>query len=51
MLRPRPTIREDGSYGPVETRLPPIRVYTQIDNRLTFADFFAKLQLWARVHG
>lgn len=50
-LRPRPTIRDDGSYGPADTRLPPIRVYTQIDNRLTFADFFAKLQLWSRVHG
>lgn len=50
-LRARPTIREDGSYGPVEPQLPPIRVYTQIDNRLTFADFFAKLQLWARAHG
>lgn len=51
VLRPRPTIREDGSYGPVEPSLPPIRVYTQIDNRLTFADFFAKLQLWTRAPG
>jgi purine nucleosidase len=49
-LRPRPTIREDGSYGPAETSLPLIRVYTQIDNRLTFGDFFAKLRLWARAH-
>lgn len=51
VLQPRPVIRDDGSYGMVETRLPPIRVYTQIDNRLTFSDFFAKLQLWARDHG
>lgn len=50
-LRPRPTIRDDGSYGRIETQLPPIRVYTQIDNRLTYTDFFAKLQLWARAHG
>lgn len=50
-LRPRPTIRDNGNYGPVDTSLPPIRVYTVIDTRLTFADFFAKLQLWARVHG
>ena len=28
--------------------LPAIRVYMQFDSRLTFADFFAKLQLWAR---
>jgi purine nucleosidase len=44
-LRPRPSIRDDGSYGPALAR-PPIRVYTQIDTRLTFADFFAKLELW-----
>ena len=49
--RPRPTIRDDGTYGPPATDLPPIRVYTQIDTRLTFADFFAKLQLWARAKG
>lgn len=45
-LRPRPSIKDDGFYGPALAR-PPIRVYTQIDNRLTFADFFAKLALWA----
>jgi len=44
-LRPRPSIRDDGTYGPALAR-PPIRVYTGIDMRLTFADFFAKLELW-----
>lgn len=50
-LRPRPEIRDDGSYGAVAKSLPPIRVYTQIDTRLTFADLSAKLQLWARIEG
>ena len=45
-LRPRPSINDDGSYGPV-TDGPPIRVYTQVDTRLTFSDFFAKLHLFA----
>ena len=40
-------ILDDGSYGPV-TSGGQIRVYTEIDTRLTFADFFAKLALWAR---
>ena len=43
----RLTIRDDGNYGePSPGR--PIRVYTHIDNRLTFGDFFAKLALWAQ---
>ena len=47
-IRPRPSIRADGRYGPNLLRRPPIRVYTSIDGRLTFADFFAKLALWAQ---
>jgi len=50
-LRPRPAIRDDGGYGPVQAGLPPIRVYTQVDTRLTFADLSAKLQLWALLRG
>ena len=43
----RLTILDDGKYGPKSTGRP-IRVYTHIDNRLTFGDFFAKLELWAK---
>ncbi|KQN75203.1 nucleoside hydrolase [Devosia sp. Leaf64] len=42
----RLAIRDDGSYG-AKTNDKQIRVYTQIDNRLTFGDFFAKLKLYA----
>jgi inosine-uridine nucleoside N-ribohydrolase len=45
---PRPSIRDDGRYGPNLLKRPPIRVYTAIDARLTFSDFFAKLALWAQ---
>ena len=41
----RLAISDDGSYGD-KVNDSPIRVYTHIDNRLTFGDFFAKLQLW-----
>lgn len=43
----RLAILENGGYGS-KTNDSPIRVYQQIDNRLTFADFFAKLELFAR---
>lgn len=47
VTRPAPKIADDGAYGDLaEGR--PIRVYTQIDSRLTFGDFFAKLKLAAR---
>jgi inosine-uridine nucleoside N-ribohydrolase len=46
VTRPAPEIADDGSYGTASNGRP-IRVYTQIDTRLTFADFFAKLQLAA----
>jgi purine nucleosidase len=42
----RLTINDDGSYG-AKSSGRPIRVYTHVDNRLTFSDFFAKLELWA----
>jgi inosine-uridine nucleoside N-ribohydrolase len=41
----RLTILDDGSYGP-KSAGQRIRVYTQIDTRLTFGDVFAKLALW-----
>lgn len=47
-LQARPSIDADGRYGPTLLRRPPIRVYTSIDARLTFADFFAKRALWAQ---
>ena len=40
--RPAPEIGDDGFYASHEGR--PIRVYTQIDNRLMLGDFFAKLR-------
>lgn len=43
----RLSILDDGSYGPKSSGRQ-IRVYTHIDNRLTFADFFAKLELWGQ---
>ena len=43
----RLTILVDGKYGPNSTGRP-IRVYPHIDTRLTFGDFFAKLELWAK---
>lgn len=43
----RLTIKDDGNYG-AKSSGRPIRVYTHVDNRLTFGDFFAKLQLFAR---
>jgi purine nucleosidase len=48
----RLTIKDDGNYGTASTGRP-IRVYTHIDNRLTFGDFFAKLHLFdaSRPHG
>lgn len=46
MTRPAPEIAADGSYV-AGSGGRPIRVYTQIDTRLTFGDFFAKLQLAA----
>lgn len=42
----RLTIKDDGNYG-AKSNGRPIRVYTHIDNRLTFGDFFAKLQLFS----
>jgi purine nucleosidase len=42
----RLTIKDDGNYG-AKSAGGPIRVYTHIDNRLTFSDFFAKLQLFS----
>ena len=46
-IRPRPSFEDDGRYGPNLLARPPIRVYTSVDARLTFGDFFAKLALWA----
>lgn len=40
--RPRPAITKDGWYGK-PSRGKAIRVYTRIDTRLTFEDFYAKL--------
>jgi inosine-uridine nucleoside N-ribohydrolase len=44
--RDTPTLLADGSYGP-GTGSRPIRVWTRLDNRLLFEDFFAKLALFA----
>jgi inosine-uridine nucleoside N-ribohydrolase len=46
VLRSRPTIRDDGSYGPPALS-GSIRVYTRIDTRLLFEDFFLKLRRFA----
>ena len=46
----RLAIEDDGRYGAM-TGGPKLRVYTAIDTRLTFGDFFAKLKLWERQHG
>lgn len=48
VTRPAPEIADDGSYVP-DSGGRPIRVHTQIDGRLTFGDFFAKLQLAAQI--
>jgi inosine-uridine nucleoside N-ribohydrolase len=46
VLHPRLGIKADGSYSnPTEHRN--IRVYTRIDSRLLFSDFFAKLRRFA----
>lgn len=41
-----PNLRSDGSYS-MNSNGRPIRVYSQLDNRLMFEDFFAKLDLFA----
>jgi purine nucleosidase len=47
---PAPGIREDGTTDfEVEGRT--IRIYTIIDVRLMFEDFYSKLELWAADHG
>lgn len=46
LLRERPTLRPDGSYGGPSGR-GAIRVYTRIDTRLMLEDFFAKLRGFA----
>lgn len=43
VLRERPSIETDGSYGPGQGGNL-VRVYTRIDTRLMFADFFRKLK-------
>ena len=43
---PCPTLRADGGYA-MNSAGRPIRVYHQIDNRLMFEDFYAKLELFA----
>jgi hypothetical protein len=47
LIKQAPRINEDGVY---ETNLNGrnIRVYHQLDNRLLFDDFFAKLELFSR---
>jgi purine nucleosidase len=44
--RDTPTLLPDGKYGP-GTMSRPIRIYTQIDTRLMFEDFYQKLALFA----
>jgi hypothetical protein len=46
LLRERPSIEADGSYGRPSGRQP-IRVYTRVDSRLVLADLFAKLASFA----
>jgi len=47
VLRERPSIGADGSYGPPSGR-GPIRVYSRVDSRLVLEDLFAKLRLFER---
>lgn len=46
-VRPAPSITDDGEYGPVPKGARDIRVYTRVDTRLMFEDFFLKLERWA----
>jgi hypothetical protein len=47
VTRPRPTITDEGWYGkPMKGK--PVRVYTHVDTRLTFEDFYAKLAAFER---
>jgi inosine-uridine nucleoside N-ribohydrolase len=46
VLKERPTILADGSYGPSAQR-GAIRVYTRIDTRLMFEDMYLKLRRYA----
>lgn len=46
ILRARPTINQEGAYGPSSGN-GTIRVYTRIDTRLMFEDFFAKLGVYS----
>lgn len=45
ILKPAPIITENGDYE-INTTARPIRVYTHVDTRLMFEDFFAKLTLF-----
>lgn len=45
--RPTPAIADDGSYGPVPGARP-MHIYTWVDNRLMFEDFYLKLDEFSR---
>lgn len=47
VVRPTPRITDQAGYAPAAGGRP-MRVYTRIDNRLTFADMFAKLRTAGR---
>jgi purine nucleosidase len=48
LVRPTPAIGPDDSYSGTSPTSRPMRVYTRIDNRLMFEDFYARLELHAR---
>jgi inosine-uridine nucleoside N-ribohydrolase len=45
---PRPTITDDGQYGPPASTGAPVHVVTHVDTRLLLEDLYAKLALHAR---
>lgn len=50
IVKPAPIITENGDYE-INTTARPIRVYTHVDTRLMFEDFFAKLTLFHKENG
>ncbi|WP_062521949.1 nucleoside hydrolase [Demequina silvatica] len=50
VLKPTPALTSDGAYRPVAGARP-MRVYTRVDTRLMFEDFFIKLHEFERWQG
>jgi hypothetical protein len=47
-VRPTPAIGPDDSYAGESPAPRPMRVYTRLDTRLMFEDFYARLAMHAR---